>query len=84
LNIKPKELPGQEIGIVYWSGSSFYCKTFKVYDWTKAASDPTAVKEPLYEVQTYDDFKTNSHDWEIINDNDVTSSFTGEAYRIKK
>jgi len=80
---KAKELPGQQMGILISPGFDFLCKTFKVYDWTKAASDPTAVKEPLYEVQTYDDFKTNSHDWEIINDNDVTSSFTGEAYRIK-
>lgn len=81
---KAKELPGPEIGVFIGPGSSFYCKTFNVYDWTKAATDPNAPKEPLYETAAVDDFTSNRYNsWATADDNQTTAWFTTTAYRIK-
>ena len=80
---KAKELPGNGMGMFIGPGSNFYCKSFKIYDWTKAATDPSSPKEPIYDAQILDLFKTRYHDWDLTDDKDITASFTGEAFRIK-
>jgi WG containing repeat len=81
--MKAKEFFGNQIGMFIGPGSSYYCRSLKVYDWTKAATDPTSPKEPLYDVVIGDNFKTNRYQWYMVNDQYATISFPGDAYRIK-
>jgi hypothetical protein len=81
--MKAKEFFGNNIGMFIGPGSSYYCKSFKVYDWTKAATDPASPKEPLYDVVIGDNFKTNRYEWYTNNDQYSAISFPGDAYRIK-
>jgi len=78
-----KEFFGKGIGMFIGPKSNYYCRSFKVYDWTKAAADPAAPKEPLYDVTIGDNFKTNRYQWYTNNDQYATISFPGDAYRMK-
>jgi len=81
--MKAKEFFGKGIGFFIGPGSSYYCRSFKVYDWTVAATDPASPKEPLYDVVIGDNFKTNRYQWYTNDDQYATISFPGDAYRIK-
>ena len=69
--MKAKEFFGKAIGMFIGSGSSYYCRSFKVYDWTLATGLSKYEKEPVVSKIFYDNFFDNRNQWLIKNDKDI-------------
>jgi len=73
---------GDRIGFFVDAKSAILVTSFKIYDWTLAASLLQYEKEPVRFVKLYDHFYDNKNNWSLTNDADVELSIHDGVYTM--